>query len=291
MVKRLNSFQRDWLQKPDFSSWLVACTGNVHSAKCKLCMKTFDIGNMGVSAVKSHMKSDKHCDLIRQANDTKPATGKQPTLSSFSVQPSSSTTAGAESAVSPGIEANHQVSTSSVDSNMQLVTGSVQSFVTRDEVTKAEVLWTLKSVMSHQSYNSATGLNDLLMTMFPDSDIASKFRLGADKMAYIVKFGLAPYFYEELVSELKVAEHYVIAFDESMNRICQEEQMDMHVRFWDSSANRVANRYLGSSFLGHTAADDLVKGLKSNALRRGAKLKRDEIVRVDEVLAQLDSVK
>lgn len=27
---------------------------------------------------------------------------------------------------------------------------------------------------------------------------------------------------------------------------------------------------------------------KSNALRRGAKLKRDEIVKVDEVLAQLD---
>jgi len=184
-------------------------------------------------------------------------------LSSFSVQPSSLTTAGAESAVSPGIEANHQVSTSSVDSNMKLVTGSVQSFAARDEVTKAEVLWTLKSVMSHQSYNSATGLNDLLMRMFPDSDIASKFRLGADKMAYIVKFGLAPYFYEELVSELNFAEHYVIAFDESMNRICQEEQMDMHVRFWDSSANRVANRYLGSSFLGHTAADDLVKGFMS----------------------------
>jgi hypothetical protein len=118
--------------------------------------------------------------------------------------------------------------------------------------------------MSHQSYNSATGVNEVFIRMFLDSDVARKLRLGADKMAYIVKFGLAPYFHEQLLSELNKAEHFVHAFDESMNKICQQEQMDIHVRFWDSSANRVVNRYLGSNFLGHTTADDLVTAMMTS---------------------------
>ena len=33
---------------------------SVTKAKCKLCCKTFDIGNMGIAALESHAKDDKH---------------------------------------------------------------------------------------------------------------------------------------------------------------------------------------------------------------------------------------
>ena len=47
----------------DFSSWLDVVADNVHRAYCRTCKKTFDVGNMGVAAVKSHMKSKTHAGI------------------------------------------------------------------------------------------------------------------------------------------------------------------------------------------------------------------------------------
>ena len=41
------------------NKWLEKDT-SVNQAKCKLCCKTFDIGNMGIAALESHAKGDKH---------------------------------------------------------------------------------------------------------------------------------------------------------------------------------------------------------------------------------------
>ena len=93
-------------------------------------------------------------------------------------------------------------------------------------------MWTLETVMSNYSYSSATGLNELLRTMFPDSDIAKKFQLSSTKMAYIIRFGLAPYFHSKLLSEVKKCNHFVLAFDESLDKVTQHGQMDIHIRFF-----------------------------------------------------------
>ena len=51
---------------------------------------------------------------------------------------------------------------------------------------------------------------------------------------------------------------YSISFDECINRISQNEQMDFIIRYWDGNTNKVGVRYLGSEFLGHgTAVDHL----------------------------------
>ena len=42
---------------------------------------------------------------------------------------------------------------------------------------KAEILWALKTVKSHFSYNSATDITDVFRAMFPDSTIAQKNEL------------------------------------------------------------------------------------------------------------------
>lgn len=65
---------------------------------------------------------------------------------------------------------------------------------------KAEVLWTLNTVAKHMSYNSSDSIAKLFKCMFPDSDIASVFACGADKTAYMAKFGLAVHIKTELVS-------------------------------------------------------------------------------------------
>ncbi len=53
-----------------------------------------------------------------------------------------------------------------------------------------------------------------------------------------------------------------VSFDECMNKISQNEQMDVIVRYWDSDTGQVSVRYLGSEFLGHATAADLLTHFK-----------------------------
>ena len=125
-------------------------------------------------------------------------------------------------------------------------------------VLRPEVVWTLKVVMSHHSFNSCSDLNKVFPKMLPDSQIAKHFSCDATKCTYFVCFGLSPYFYDLLVDRVRSADCYSISFDECMNPVSQNEQMDFIVRFWDIDTNQVAVNCLGSQFLGHAKATDLL---------------------------------
>ena len=55
-------------------------------------------------------------------------------------------------------------------------------FVSRDDVIKAEILWALKCATSRYSYNSCSNMMDFLKMMFPDSSIANKNLLEAQRL-------------------------------------------------------------------------------------------------------------
>ncbi|KAK1886444.1 Zinc finger MYM-type protein 1 [Dissostichus eleginoides] len=110
--------------------------------------------------------------------------------------------------------------------------------------------------------------------MFPDSEIAKKFACGKDKTGYIVRFGLAPYFKEQLVNSINKAGPFVLMFDESLNQATKKKQMDVHIRYWDDGCVRA--RYLGSQFLGHGRAEDLLHHIKEC----GAQLKMRQLISV-----------
>lgn len=290
--KRLCSFQNEWLKRKEFCDWLKPVSNNKHRASCTLCRKSFDIGNMGSSALLSHTKSQHHLREMQQKADQQEA-GTQQNLCMFNFNVTSSTSHTSSNNSASAVAQQLQVveaqqmtnvdqmvvtnmpqeklstSTVGINSNQQ---GTVKSFTTKDDVSKAEVIWIMKTVMSHQSYNSAEGLNKVLQTMFPDSEIAKKMQLGPDKMAYIVKFGLAEYFRSILIEEAKMADCFVLAFDEALNKINQRGQMDVYIRFWDNKRSRVTSRYLNSAFLGHATADDLVDHFLASA--KGVNMKR-----------------
>jgi len=131
-----------------------------------------------------------------------------------------------------------------------------------EAVLDAEVLWTLKTCISHYSYNYCSDIGTVFRKMFPDSNIASRFTCGETKCSYMLKYGLAPYFKQLLPEAVKRSPLYVILFDESLNKSTQEKQMDVHVRYWE--AGEVHTRYMGSEFMGHATADDLLGKLKSS---------------------------
>ena len=108
--------------------------------------------------------------------------------------------------------------------------------------------------------------------MFCDSEIAKSFKLSKTKCGYFINFGLAPYFKDLLVKEIKAANIFVVSFDESLNKVLQEEQMDVQVRYWNEAAKQVNTRFFDSQILKCPNARNLFDCLTS--LRKNLLLER-----------------
>ena len=158
-------------------------------------------------------------------------------------------------------------------------TGTLDSMVIPVNSLRAEILWTLKVVTSHFSLRSCLGLNELFRVMFSDSKIASSFQLSKTKCSYFIKYGLPPHFKELLLQDVKVCPFFVLSFDESLNEFIQKEQMDLQIRYWDNTQNKVRTRYLDSYFLQRPNAknlcDVLILALKELNPKRLVQLSMD----------------
>ena len=87
-------------------------------------------------------------------------------------------------------------------------------------------MFTLKFIVSNWSASSIDGMSQLLQCMFTDSEIAKDFHT---TLAYITNFGIAPYFHQPLIDELKNCNYYSLSFDESLNDFMQTCQMETFV--------------------------------------------------------------
>ena len=246
------TFNDAWLCNKSYCQWLVKDkTKPGTMARCRVCIKSFSIENMGEAAVKSHMHGAKHVKLLESLCTTK----TQTTLVPDETPVTSGAGGDGECA------ATNSVSTTDTPSgNTSLIKGSVAS-VTRTDVLPAELWWTLKTVTSHYSYSSAAGCNQLFQKMFPDSRIAEQFQCGSTRVAYLAKFGLAPHFRALISQRIGDSGSFVLLFDESMN-MNQRKQMDFHVRAWQH--RQVVTRYYGSAFLGHATAEDMVASFENS---------------------------
>ena len=96
---------------------------------------------------------------------------------------------------------------------------------------KAEILWALKSVSSHFSFKSCEDVSPLFKAMFCDSNIATNFNCGRTKQAYMITFGIAPFFPEILVDDVRHCDMYTVIFDEAFNSIptmfCQQRKSQL----------------------------------------------------------------
>ena len=160
-----------------------------HLVKCKICDKDIALGKMGEAALRSHEKSDSHRKFWE-------SDASQVSMDKFTVPPlptPSSTT----KTTNPSIS-------------------GLEKFVSKTDVLKAEVMWTIQTVVNHNSYKSNKTVGALFKAMFPDSKIAEKFTCGERKTAYFTVFGIAEYLRSLIISDIKG--YFVILFDESLNK-------------------------------------------------------------------------
>lgn len=60
MSGRQSKFKNEWKEHPQFRDWLGEIAGDAHMEHCKFCRKSFDVSNMGVSALKRHAQGQGH---------------------------------------------------------------------------------------------------------------------------------------------------------------------------------------------------------------------------------------
>lgn len=257
MATRYTHFNDLWLQDPKYVKWLLKDNECNRNARCKLCMCTIQLSNMGKRCLDVHSGRKKHMDKMKELRGTS-ATALAGWLSTStpsvsSVPGTSASTTTSDPALTDQTTTNLQLSQpKSISEHTQL----------NLDTTKAEILWTLNLVTSHQSYNSTKYSSSLFSVMFPDSEIAKKMTCAPTKCSYLTVFGLAPYFENRLLTKLSTIPYYSVSFDESYNSVTKNEQMDFNIRFFDEEKKIVVNRYLGSEFLGHTTATDLLNHFK-----------------------------
>ena len=274
---RKTSFNERWLLDDTFRTWLKPMPQDKFSAYCIICKTSFSLSNMGKQALKSHMGGKKHASSVKFSQfssslssyfkkehsnsevtknlnsvDNTPATNTNCVLPATATTTNTITynsTAAASSSIkegSPPYEAPE--------------TRCLQNYLSREQVTKAEIIWCMHTVMQHHSLRASEASVRLFPIMFPDSEIASKVQLHRTKVAYTITHGLAPYFHKQVLETCSKCTYFTVGFDESLNKVSQMGQMDLVVRCFNPDTNEVCTSYFDSVFLGHSTSSDLLNG-------------------------------
>ena len=247
-------FNKEWMDKVEYKDWLLPEPSNYTKAKCRLCMRSFSLSNIGEPALKSHAQGKKHQNAVKTSGKNTSVWGGG--LKKDDQKASTST----QKEEPLACKESEELLVAAARSTEEKRSSSMTKLILTREQHKAEIFWALKSVMSHFSYNSPHDITGVFKAMFPDSIIAQHMSCGPTKLSYLISFGIAPYFMDLLLKELKDAPCFVISFDESFNEELEKEQMDFIVRYFKDG--EVKSRYLSSGFLGHTTAKDLKRALE-----------------------------
>ena len=98
----------------------------------------------------------------------------------------------------------------------------------------AEILWAIKSVLSHHSLRSCDGLSDLFAKMFLDSNVAKEFLVGQTKLSYIC-YILAPYYKSKIMQSLSpsscIKPDFVVFLDGAFNSVGNLKQLEVRIIF------------------------------------------------------------
>lgn len=239
-TKYKSKFQDSWLEEEEFKVWLQKRKDETQ-AYCKLCMKSFSISSHGRTSLTTHASGEKHKSKIPSTN--------QRTLMSL-VKTLENKTIEEEKSKTPEEGSSKTIENKTFEKK-------ATSYFIAEDVTDAEILWALDVIVSNSSLNSCQNKSKLFARMFKGCKVAELFSCGYTKCAYIINFGLAPYFRSMLEETVKEAPYHVRCFDESHNKSLQKGQMDMHLRFWDDTTNAVKTRYYNSEFLTKSKASDI----------------------------------
>jgi len=136
----------------------------------------------------------------------------------------------------------------------------------RDLATKAELIWTMKTVISNMSAASSDGISQIFKSMFPESFVNNSFSLNRTKLSYLITDSLGPYFRQILLDECQNT-YYTLIYDETTNDKGAKE-LQCAIRYWSNAVNEVVVHHLETFFIG-TATGQILEEYIMKALNNG----------------------
>ena len=94
-----------------------------------------------------------------------------------------------------------------------------------------EIRWPIKVVISLGSLTSCLYISNLFKAIFPENEISLKFQMSKINCAHTINYGIAPDF-KNIYKDKQSSQFCSVIFDESLNRMLQEERMDIQIRYW-----------------------------------------------------------
>ena len=178
MSKTVCYFQDSWLKNDQCNKWVRQKDSD--TVFCQYCFRDIKVGNIGESALKSHILSKGHKErtpYIAMSNIATLLTLHQ------------------DQSAHKGKDSNEPASKETTSNEpAKKKQSSVEKHFVKSATISAEIGWVLNLVTSKYSMNSSSNSVDLFSVMFPDSDIAKRFQCGRTKAGYVAHFGLTPFF-------------------------------------------------------------------------------------------------
>lgn len=233
------TFQKSWLIKADGNGYKIsdwAAQKSESEVFCKLCAKTFSVSK-GFEKIIQHSKGEKHTELckISLAPSQLQLTLSQPTR--FCSEPTASSS-------------STTISSSS----------TIRLYSVRDSSTTAELIWALKCISADYAFNSCVELKNTFIAMFPQlENQLDNFSLSRTKATYLITDCLAPFFHQQLVSEMEDV-LFSLCYDETTNSSGKKELQTL-VRFWSGNECKVVTRHLRTFFIGIATSTDILDKL------------------------------
>ena len=228
-------FSSGWLEQIDGNGhslrlWCRSDDKDIYSAFRFLCYKKVPCTNMGLRQLLQHATGDKHTEIA---------------ITRFSKTVKHLTVANARTPPSDASQRPH--------TGQQMMSKSHL-----DQVTTAKCYghWRWFRVTYHLQCDDDVG--KLFNSMFPGS-VSNDFQCGSTKMGYLITHGVAPYFEELLLNDIRRSNNgYTLHFDETTTSQTKK-QMDIIVWYWSVEHNRIVVQYLGSLFFGYALSTTVVE--------------------------------
>ena len=235
MVKWSNT----WLNKKDNNGTLIrlwASKKDETYASCNVCSCELKFSTLGFHALLQHSTKPKH--------KAKADVRFSSLMQHFTAQRSTSSTS------------NQRASSSST-----ATTGTrtlVLDLSLNDKVTAAETTWLFKVAECDLSLRDADQTPEMFKRMFPDSAIANSFTMSRQKASYNIQDGIGPLLKENIVKDVSDSSAcFTLMFDETTT-LQEQKQMDLLLRYWSETENKVITKYFLSLFFGRAKATDIV---------------------------------
>ena len=124
----------------------------------------------------------------------------------------------------------------------------------KDQVLKAELIWAMNNVIRDMSAASCNGIANIFNAMFP-GEVSAELSLGETKVSYLITEALSPHFRKDLLRDIG-SSYLALLYDETTNAKGAKE-LNIMIRYWSETEERVSVRHLQSFFIGHAKAEDL----------------------------------